>query len=91
MCSVVSDFRLTPVHIALATALCLSSSSNPFRICRRELMLKSRIRSKATYHKVIKDLIRFRYIQYVPSYHPVQASEFKLLFPELNRNVSQHE
>jgi hypothetical protein len=80
---VVSDNRLKPVHISLSIALCHSWISNQFHltyhVSRRLLMKSSRIRSKATYHKVLKELQQFGYVKYSPSYHPHQASEVMLL------------
>jgi hypothetical protein len=34
----------------------------------------SKISAKATYHKCIKDLHNFGYIQYIPSYNPFKGS-----------------
>lgn len=41
-------------------------------------MSASRIRSKATYHKVIRELQFFGYLKYQPSYHPVKGSAIEL-------------
>jgi hypothetical protein len=74
---------MRPVHISLSLALCHSWTASQFqrayRISRRELMNASRIRSKATYHKVIKELQTFGYLKYSPSYHPIKASEVELI------------
>ena len=48
--------------------------STEFHTSRRSLMLKRKIRSKATYHKCLKDLIESGYIIYKPSYHPIDGS-----------------
>lgn len=42
----------------------------------------SRIKSIATYHKCLKELMDFGYISYEPSYHPVNASSIWLLNEE---------
>jgi hypothetical protein len=80
---IISDDRLTPVHISLCMALChtwvTSQFQLPFRISRRLLMRASRIRSKATYHKIIWELQLFGYLQYFPSYHPINASRVIIL------------
>lgn len=47
---------------------------NPVSISRQELMKISKICAKATYHKCIKDLHTFGYIQYIPSYNPFKGS-----------------
>lgn len=75
----VSDTRLKPVHLSLSLALCHGWIANqfqrPHRVSRRLLMKASRIRSKTTYHKALKDLQAFGYLKYSPSYHPHKASE----------------
>jgi len=80
---VVSDTRLKPMHIALSVALyqrwISTDLQNSCGGSRRILMNASRIRSKATYHKILKDLQLYGYIRYIPSYHPRKASEFILL------------
>lgn len=83
---VTSDARLKPIHIALSLALCdvwiVEQFQQPYRVSRRVLMQASRIRSKATYHKVIKELQSFGYIKYNPSYHPVKASQVLLVITD---------
>lgn len=75
----VSDTRLKPVHLSLSIALCHGWIASQFqrshRVSRRVLMKASRIRSKSTYHKALKDLQAFGYLKYFPSYHPRKASE----------------
>ena len=77
------DSRLKPVHIALAIALCHRWISNQFplqySISRCILMKASRIRSKATYHKTIKELQQFGYLQYSPSYHPIKGTTVSMM------------
>ena len=79
----VSDSRLKPVHISLSIAICHCWISNQFqhsyRVSRSILMKASRIRSKATYHKALRELQIYGYVKYAPSYHPVKASEFRMV------------
>jgi hypothetical protein len=79
---VVSDTRLRPIHIALSTALCqawiTSEFQKTYHVSRRRLMQASRIQSKATYHKTLRELQTFGYVEYHPSYHPVKASSVTL-------------
>jgi len=42
---------------------------------REELMRFSKIGSKNTYHKCIKELNHWKYIHYMPSYNPFKGSE----------------
>lgn len=85
---IVSDSRLKPIHISLSIALCqgwvASKYQGQYRVSRRLLMTASRIRSKATYHKALKELQSFGYLKYCPSYHPIKASEVEILDEELN-------
>ncbi|HEY4877047.1 MAG TPA: hypothetical protein VIH86_15815 [Puia sp.] len=68
------DQRIHSMHILLYMALFqkwnLNDLQNPFFISRREMMKLSKIKSICTYHKYIKELQEFGYINYVPSYHP---------------------
>lgn len=83
---VVSDRRLKPVHLSLTLAICdtwiKSNFEQPFRVSRSELMLSSRIRSNATYHKALKELLQSGYLKYTPSYHPVKASSVYLILEQ---------
>lgn len=77
-----ADSRLSPNHIALFASIIHYSVSEHyqswFRVSRRELMVRSKIRARATYHRIVKDLIRFGYIRYNPSFHPLLASKMKI-------------
>lgn len=67
------DDQLNTSHISLCVALFQiwekSRFQNPYRIYRNQLMKLARIRSIATYHKCIKDLVFYRVIIYYPSYN----------------------
>ena len=77
------DAALHPTHISLYMALFQFWScgrfKNPISISRDEVMLVSRICSKATYHKCIKTLHENGYIRYEPSYNPFKGSQVHLL------------
>ena len=81
-----NDEGLLPSHISLFMAIFhYSNEHDPamvFRVCRRKLMQYSRIRSKATYHKCISELVAFGYITYEPSYDPYRASRVSLVSVE---------
>ncbi len=68
-----------PTHISLYLALFQSWNvnrfKNPITISRDEMMKASRIASKATYHKCIKELEVMGFIQYLPSYNPYSGTE----------------
>ena len=72
------DLRFNPSHISLYMSLFQLWNRNMFRspisINRSELMLISKISSKGTYHKCIKELHNYGYIRYAPSYNPLRGS-----------------
>jgi hypothetical protein len=80
---VTSDIQLRSCHISLYTVLCQAWINNgcrsPFNISRRKVMKLAKIHSKATYHRVMDELITHGYILYNPSYHPANGSEVFLL------------
>lgn len=77
------DNRLLPSHIGLVMALFYYHSSGDFaeffQASRRKLMRFSRIRSIATYHKCLSELVSYGYLEYIPSWHPIKASEFRFI------------
>jgi hypothetical protein len=72
------DWTLNPTHISLYIALFhywnTSRFQNPISLTRGEVMRISKISSKATYHKCIKDLNDKGYIKYEPSNNPFKGS-----------------
>lgn len=74
-----SEDILYPTHISLYLALFQSWNvnrfKNPITISREEMMKASRIASKATYHKCIKELQLLGFIEYLPSYNPYYGTE----------------
>jgi hypothetical protein len=81
------DDRLLPTHMSLFMAILYHSdggfSSRPFRITRRKLMLYSRIKSKATYHRCLSELVAYGYITYQPSFDPIRASTMTIILHEM--------
>ncbi|WP_419699092.1 hypothetical protein [Mucilaginibacter sp. NFX135] len=77
-----SDKRLRPVHLSLCMALCTCWQSGnyqmPFRVTRKGLMELARIGSTATYHKCIKELLGFGYIDYRSDYNYYKGSQVSL-------------
>src|SRR5690606_22282479 len=76
-----------PTHISLYIALFqfwnFNRFKNPISISRDEIMRISKIASKATYHKCLKNLHSLGYIDYQPSYNPFKGSQvFMLNFSE---------
>ena len=76
------DSRLNPTHISLYMALFQLWNNNRFPdvfyINRNEVMQFSRIGSKTTYHRCIKELTHWKYLIYYPSHNPFKGSRIKL-------------
>jgi hypothetical protein len=72
------DFRLNPTHVSLYMALFqqwnLNRFRNPISIARAEVMGISKISSRVTYHKCIRELHGWGYIHYDPSYNHFRGS-----------------
>lgn len=93
------DRTLNPTHISLYIALFQFWNCNRFRnpisISRDEIMRISKISSKATYHKCLKNLHALGYIKYEPSYNPFKGSHVYLfnfseeLKPQLKKDRNQ--
>jgi hypothetical protein len=73
------DNRLLPTHISLYIAMLSmweqSRFNIPFRITRKELMHLSKLASTATYHKCLKELVSYGYVNYEPSYNHYKGSQ----------------
>ncbi|HPF11180.1 MAG TPA: hypothetical protein PKW08_12660 [Flavobacteriaceae bacterium] len=76
------DSRLNPTHISLYVALFQLWNTNFFReefyINREEVMDFSKIGSKSTYHRCIKELSHWNYLLYIPSHNPFKGSRIKM-------------
>ena len=78
-----NDHRIGATHISLYMALFqfynLNRLQNPIQITRTAVMEVAKISGLATYHKCMRDLVEFGYIQYIPSYNPGISSQVFLL------------
>ncbi len=76
------DSRLNPTHISLYVALFQFWNNNFFKnefyINREEVMSYSKIGSKSTYHRCIKELSHWKYILYTPSHNPFKGSSIRM-------------
>jgi hypothetical protein len=76
------DQRITPSHFCLYLSIFrvwnTNRFENPIQVSRSELMKFNKIKSKATYHKCMKELQEYGYLKYCPSYHPNKGSEINL-------------
>jgi hypothetical protein len=79
-----SDDRLRPQHVSLYFAIVSmakeESNVGTIAVTRRELMEISRLSSKATYHRCMRELEHYGYVQYCPSYNPFSGSRVVLRF-----------
>ncbi|MDX1828835.1 MAG: hypothetical protein R3342_04735 [Lutibacter sp.] len=76
------DSRLNPTHISLYIGLFYIWNYNRFPdsffINREEVMSQSKIGSKSTYHRCIKELSHWKYVKYYPSHNPFKGSKVKM-------------
>ncbi len=76
------DDRLNPTHISLYMALFQEWNSSRFAdefyVNRRDLMRCSKIGSKSTYHRCVRDLDSWLYLSYFPSNNPYKGSKIKM-------------
>lgn len=70
--AIASDYRLGATHISLYLALLFDFSMNRFEnpvvLKRRKVMAKSKISSRTTYNRCMKELHSYGYIEYKPSF-----------------------
>jgi hypothetical protein len=84
---------LNPTHISLYIALFqfwnIKRFTNPIHISREEAMRLSKIASKATYHKCMRDLHEKKYVIYEPSFNPYRGSKVTIVNLELTEKDVQ--
>ena len=93
---VIQDRHLNPTHISLYVALFqqwnINRFQNPISITRDEMMRISKIASKATYHKCIRELNDKGFLKYDPSFNPYRGSMvFLFNFSDENKPVQKKE
>jgi len=64
------------VYVAILQLWHKGNHVNPIAITRRRIMQLAHVSSIATYHKCIRELDRYGYIKYEPSYHPCGSKVF---------------
>jgi len=89
------DSRLNPTHISLYIALFqlwnIHRFPEVFYIDREEVMQLSKIGSKATYHKCLRNLNDWKYIDYLPSHNPYKGSEIKMFIFDISTEQAVNE
>ncbi|MDN3594379.1 hypothetical protein [Zunongwangia endophytica] len=89
------DERLNPSHISLYMALFQEWNAARFPgelyINRQQLMRSSKVRSRSGYHRCIRELDCFGYLEYMPSHNPYQGSRVKMFtFRTSSKPVQDH-
>lgn len=81
----VGDNRLHASHVSLFFALLIvqgrQGMANPFVVSRELLMELSKVGSTRTYHRCIRDMVAYGYIQYVPTYNSFLGTKVYLRAP----------
>ncbi|HLV15306.1 MAG TPA: hypothetical protein VKY41_09010, partial [Xanthomarina sp.] len=77
------DNRLNPTHVSLYMAFFQLWNHNrfpeQFHVNREEVMNLSKIGSKSTYHRCLKELNHYKYLIYHPSHNPFKGSKINML------------
>ncbi|MFS4416677.1 hypothetical protein [Maribacter sp. 2307ULW6-5] len=77
------DARLNASHISIYMALFqtwnLYRFKQRFFVHRDEVMSLSKVGSRNTYHRCIRDLDNWKYIRYLPTHNPMKSSEVIML------------
>ena len=88
-----ADQCITPTHFTLFISLFQYWNQAGFpmkiQVTRDELMRRSKIGSKSTYHRTISYLHSNKYIKYTPSYNPTKGSIIEF-FPSDLAQVNTH-
>ena len=93
---IADENKLNPTHISLYLALfqCwnVNRFKNPTGISREEIMKASKINSKATYHKCMRELQTLGFIEYLPTFNPHSSSNVNMInFSEEAKTKPKHE
>lgn len=85
------DKSINPTHISLYMVLFqfwnINQFKSPITITRDEVMQISKIYSKATYHKCMKELNIKGYVKYEPSFNPYKGSSVYLIDFTIKDNI----
>jgi hypothetical protein len=91
-----NENAINPTHISLYLSLfqCwnVNRFKNPTGISREEIMKASKINSKATYHKCMKELEALGFMEYIPTYNPHSCSNVIMVnFSDVSNNRPKFE
>jgi hypothetical protein len=95
------DDRLNTAHVSLYLALFqlwnMNRFRNPISLNRMDVMKISKIGSRTTYHRCMKELDYWGYLHYIPSHNPLKGSRVKMFIfetsseQEIEQVLSQQE
>ena len=84
-----TDPRVNSRHISLYVSLfqfwVKNGANNPLQLFGKEVMGICKISASSTYHKTLRDLHSFGYIQYEPSFNHSKASNICLTKIEIKK------
>jgi len=82
------DQRVGPVHLCMYLALfqCSGGREEWFSIEPKEVMGLAMVRGKTTYYQVMKDLVRWGYVEYRASRNWKCRSRVRMRWDELQRS-----
>ena len=94
MNKITMDDRLHATHVSLYISLFtlwnLNRFDNPISINREEVMKISKIGSKHTYHKCMKQLHEYGYLRYLPSHNPLRGSHVHMFNFSTSNEQAMH-
>jgi hypothetical protein len=77
--SVAGNPNILPSHISLFSAiLSCKKEEKSFNVSRSKLMKLSKLRSTATYHKCMNELVELGCVSYQPSFNPFIGSNLNI-------------
>jgi len=80
------DDRLNTAHVSLYLALFqlwnMNRFRNPISLNRMDVMKISKIGSRTTYHRCMKELDNWGYLNYIPSHNPLKGSRVMMFIFE---------
>ncbi len=94
MNKITMDDRLHATHVSLYISLFtlwnLNRFDNPISINREEVMKISKIGSKHTYHKCMKQIHEYGYLRYLPSHNPLRGSHVHMFNFSTSNEQAMH-
>jgi len=76
---ITADARVNTSHLSIYMALLTcwqnQNCTGQFKITRKEVMKLSKVAAISTYHRCMKDMIRFGYFKYEPEYDSYKGSK----------------